>query len=247
MDAETDLDPRAIMLLSSRDPRRIAFEAQIAERLRADREIHAARLASEPQVEPRVALRTAIEQHQAAARRLADLAKALPASEAAVMQARRAIEAATEAVEKAKADAAAYATARALGTAGAAPPPLRNTRLKLADAEDALAVAKVAAADLAKQREEAQRALSWSRPDDAVAAVIRSDPATKALLERFERSRRETADLRQAVELVAGYFPHGERLALRSERVEVSPSATRTKWERALAALREDADAALPM
>jgi hypothetical protein len=245
-------DPRSVMLLPSNDPRRIAFEAAVAERLRVDREAHAARIAAEPvrsAADCRAALRAAIEKHDAAARRLADLTKGMPAADAALIQARRNVEAATQAVEKAKADAAAYASARALGTAGTAPPPLRNARLKLTDAEDALEVAKAAAADLGRQHKETEQALSSARwdVDRAVAAVVQVDAATKALFAEFERARQRLADLRQAVELVAFHFPQMERLALLGDRIDVSPSAKRTEWERAIAALQEDADAALPI
>lgn len=237
-----DLDPRAIMLLSSRDPRRRAFEAQVAEKLRDD-----PKPAPAAAPEPRAALRMAIEEHQAAVRRVADLTKALPAVDAAVMEARSAVEAATRAVEETKAAAAAHATAKALGTAGAAPPSLKDARAQLTDAEDALAVAAGALTDLAKQHEEAQRALSWSRPDDAIAAVVRADPATQKLIEGYERARQQYADLRQAVELVAGFLPYGEQLALLSERLDNTPGGTRSEWERALTALQENADAALPI
>jgi predicted nucleic acid-binding Zn-ribbon protein len=248
-----DLDPRAIMLLPTNDERRIAFEAAVAERLRVDREAHAARLAAEPVrsvADCRAALRAAVEKHNTAARRLADLTKAMPAADAAVVQSRRNVEAATEAVEKAKADGAAYATARALGTVGTAPTPLRNARLKLTDAEDALEIARTSARDLAQEHKETEQALSSARwdVDRAVAAVVRADAATKALFAEFERARQRLADLRQAVELVAFHFPQMERLALLSERVDNAlPSERRAQWEAALGALQEDADAALPI
>jgi hypothetical protein len=251
MEGEIIHDPRSVMLLPSNDPRRIAFEAAVAEQLRADREAHAVRIAAEPVRSPadcRAALRAAIEKHDAAARRLADLTKAMPAADAAVMQARRNVEAATQAVTEAKANAASYATARALGTAGTAPPPLRNARLKLTDAEDALEVAKAAAANLAKEHKETVQALSYARSDveRAVAAVVRADAATKALFAEFERARQRLADLRQAVELVAFHFPQMERLSLLSERIDDVPSAKRREWETALAALQTNAEAALP-
>jgi hypothetical protein len=249
-----DLDPRAVMLLPSNDPRRLAFEAQVAEKLRADRETEDAHIAvrkAEPSrsaADCRAALRAAIEKHQAVARRLADLTKAVPKAESAVFAARSGVEQATAALERVKREAGSHRAAAAMGTAGGAAPSITDARRALEAAEDELEAAKAAAADLAKQQEEAQRQLSWSRPDDAVAAVIRTDPATKMLLETFERSRRATADLRQAVELVAGYFPYAERLALRADRiVNGPPSKQRLAWEAALAALKEDADAALPI
>jgi hypothetical protein len=250
MEGEIIHDPRSVMLLPSNDPRRIAFEAAVAERLRVDREAHAARIAAEPKIEPRVALREAVAKHQAAARRLDDLSRAIPASDAAVVQARRNVEAATQAVTEAKANAASYATASALGTAGAAPAPLRNARLKLTDAEDALEVAKAAAADLGRQHKETEQAVSMARSavDGAIGAVVRSDPAVQALFAEFKRAQRQLADLRRAVELVARYFPQMERLSLFSERIDNAlPSERRAQWETALGALQEDADAALPM
>jgi hypothetical protein len=245
----TDLDPRAVMLLPSNDPRRLRYEAAVAEQLRVDREAHAARLAAKPEIEPRVALRAAIEKHEAAARRLDQIRKAMPAADAAAMQARRAVEQAKEAVEAARANAAAYATAKALGTAGAAPPSLKDARANLTDAEDALEVAKAAAADLGKQHDDAQRALRYRQSDidSAVAAVVRGDARTKALIEAYERARRHLADLRGAVELIARVLPYGERLALTSERIDASPSETRAAWERAIAQLETNPEAALPI
>jgi hypothetical protein len=240
------LDPRAIGLLSPSDPRHRALVEAVEKQL-AERDGEAA---AEPEVEPRVALREAITKHDAAERHLAQLVKALPEAEAAVMAARGNVELAKQSVEEAKAAAAAYASAKALGTAGTAlPPPLRNARLRLADAEDALVIASTAAGDLSKQHEEARQAVSYagSDVDDAVTSVVRSDPATEKLMEMFKGACRELADLRQTVELVASHFPQMERLSLLSERIEDTlPSERRAQWETAIAGLQENADAALP-
>jgi hypothetical protein len=252
MEGEIIHDPRSVMLLPSNDPRRIRFEAAVAERLRVDREAHAARMAAEPVrsvADCRTALRAAVEKHNAAARRLADLTKAIPASDASVMEARRAVEAAQQSVTAAKAAAAAYASAKALDEPATAPPPLRNARLKLTDAEDALEVAKAASAGLQKQQAAAKEALSLAGMglDHAVAAVVQSDPATQKLVKTFEQTRRQLGDLRQAVELVARHFPYATRLSLLSERIEdAAPSGKRLEWERAIMVLKEDASAELP-
>jgi hypothetical protein len=245
-------DDRSAALLPSNDPRRIALQERVAKELaeRAE-EAAAARAAEIPptSAQCRAALRVAVQKHADLTHRLTELTKAVPASDAAVMQARRNVEAAKEAAEKAKADAAAYASARALGTAGTAPPPLRNARLKLTDCEDQLEIAKAAAADLAKQHKETEQSLSSARWDveGAVAAVVRADPATQKLIEVFKRACRELADLREAVELVAFHFPQMERLSLLSERIDdTPPCAKRREWEAALAALETNAETELP-
>jgi len=244
-------DPRSAMLLPSNDPRRIALQEAVAKELaERDAEAAAARAAEIPltSAQCRATLRVAIQKHANLTQRLAELTKAVPQADASVVQARRAVEAATQAVTEAKANAASYATARALGTAGTAPPPMRNARLKLTDAEDALEIAKAAAANLAKEHKETEQALSYARSDveRAVAAVVRADAATKALFAEFERTRQRLADLRQAVELVAFHFPQMERLSLLSERIDDVPSAKRREWETALAALQTNAEAELP-
>jgi hypothetical protein len=246
--AAEELDPRFLALLPSNDPRRIAFEAAVAKEL-AERDGEAA---AEPEVEPRAALRAAITKHNAAADRLAELTKAVPKAEDAIVAARSAVEAATEAVEKAKTANAAHASAKALGTAGTAlPPPMRSVRLRLADAEDVLEVAKAACTELQEEHAAATEALSYARSDvdDAVAAVIRSDPAIKTLFETFEQERRCLAERRRIVELVldVGNFSQQARLSLLSEGIDEVPSAKCLEWEGAMMALREDADAALPV
>src|SRR5260370_22929243 len=135
-----ELDPRAIMLLPANDERRVRFEAQAAQRLQEAEAAHAAAQKAEPQVDPRTALRAEVARHSDLTRRLRDLAKALPTAEAAVMAAKRAVEAATASREDANKQAGSRAAAVALGSASkVAPPSIANARAKLADAEDDLA------------------------------------------------------------------------------------------------------------
>jgi len=246
-------DPRSAMLLPSNDPRRVAFEAKVAQELAARAVKEAAARAAEVPPSPadcRAALRTAVARHGNLTRRLRDLTKALPAADTSVVQARRAVEAAKQALEEATATAASHAAARALGMVGTTPPPLRNARAKLADAEDALAISRAAAADLASQHQEAEQTLVLARLglNEALSAVVVSDLATQKLIEEFERARRQYAELRQAIEVVASHFPtQARRLALTSDQIaDGRPSAKRVAWERAIATLREDADAELP-
>src|SRR5260370_18281731 len=72
------LDPRALALLPSNDPRRIRFQAEAAQRLQEAEAAHAAAQKAEPQPDPRVALRLAVKEHTDLKRRLAELTKALP-------------------------------------------------------------------------------------------------------------------------------------------------------------------------
>src|SRR5262249_55188970 len=142
-------DPRSVMLLPSNDPRRIAFEAAVAEQLSADREAHAVRLAAAEPVHSsadcRTALRVAIQKHADLMQRLNELAKAVPASDAAVIAARQAVEKATAMLEAAKAGAAAHAAAKVLGEPGTVAPSLKAARVVLSDAEDQLEIAQAAA------------------------------------------------------------------------------------------------------
>jgi hypothetical protein len=244
---------RSAMLLPSNDPRRIAFEAAVAERLRADREAHAARIAAEPvhsAADCRAALRAAIQKHVDLTQRLADLVRAVPKAESAVFAARTGVEQASAAVEDAKREASSQAVAAAVGKASGTTLSIAKARRVLEAAQDELETARTAAAALTEQRREAEQALSSARwdVDRAVAAVVRSDPATQKLIEVFKRACRELADLREAVESVASHFPQMERLRMLSERIdEVLPSERRAQWERAIMALQEDASATLPV
>jgi hypothetical protein len=250
MSEAVEFDLRAAELYGPNDPRlRAAIEALEA-RQRAEREAHAARIAAEPKVEPRTALRTAVQKHADLTHRLAELTKAMPAADAAVMQARRAVEQATQAVIEVKANAASYASARALGTAGTAPAPLRNVRLKLSDCEDALEIAKAAARDFAEAHKETEQSLGVARltVHDAIGAVVRSDPATQKLIAACERAHRQYVELRGALELVAWHFPQAQRLSLLAERNDNALlSERRAQWEAALAALQTNAEAVLPV
>jgi hypothetical protein len=253
MEGEIIHDPRSIMLLPSNDPRRVRFEAAVAEQLRVDRQKHAARLAAEPvrsAADCRAALRAAVEKHADLTQRLAELTKALPKAESAVFAARSGVEQAGAALEDAKREASSQAVAAAVGKTSGTPPSIAKARRVLEAAQDDLEVAKTAAADLAKQHKAVEQALSPARMglSDAKAAVIRTAPEVKALIEARECVRRVFADLDQAVELVAGYFPYAERLALTSDGIDDGPpSAKRREWEMALAALETNADAELPV
>src|SRR6516225_11604802 len=124
-------DPRSVMLLPSNDPRRIAFEAAVAERLRVDREAHAARLAAEPvrsAADCRTALRGAIQKHIDLTRRFAELTKAVPKAEGAVFAARTGVDQANAVVEDAKREASSQAIAVAVGKASGTAPSIAKAR-----------------------------------------------------------------------------------------------------------------------
>jgi hypothetical protein len=245
-------DPRSVMLLPSNDPRRIAFEAAVAERLRVDGEAHAAAgLAAEPvrsAADCRAALRAAVAKHADLTQRLAELTKAVPKAESAVFAARTGVEQANAVVEDAKREASSQAIAAAVGKASGTTPSIAKARRALEGAEDDLEVARTAAAGLAQEHKETEQAVSSARWDveGAVAAVVRADPATEKLIEVFKGACRELADLREAVELVASHFTQMERLTMLCEQVDDMPSAKCLEWERALAALETNAEAELP-
>src|SRR5260221_8394276 len=83
-----ELDPRALALLPSNDPRRIRFQAEAAQRLQEAEAAHAAARAAElppSAANCRTALRAAVAKYDAAKRRLADLTRAMPQAENAAM------------------------------------------------------------------------------------------------------------------------------------------------------------------
>jgi hypothetical protein len=245
-----EIDLRAAELYGPNDPRlRAAIEALEAKQ-RADREAEAARVAAEPKIEPRIALRTAVQKHADLTQRIAELTKAVPKAESAVFAARTGVEQASAALEDVKREASSHHAAAALGTASGAAPSITKTRRALEAAQDELEAAKAASADLQKQHAATKQSVGIAemQRNDALAAVIRSDPATQKLIKTFEQAQRQLADLRRAVELVAWHFPYATRLSLLSDRIDdAAPSGKRREWEAALAALQEDADATLPI
>src|SRR5262249_4764205 len=161
-----DLDPRAIMLLPSNDARRIAFEAAVAEQLKAEREAEAARKAerkAEPSaVDCRAALAQAITKRNAAAGRLADLVRAVPKAEAAVFTARTGAEQASNALEDVKQEAASHHAAAGMGKTSGTAPSIAKARRALEVAEDELEAAQAASAELQKEHAAVERKLSFA-------------------------------------------------------------------------------------
>jgi chromosome segregation ATPase len=205
---------------------------------------------AEPQVEPRAALRTAIQKHTDLTRRFAELTKAVPKAESAVFAARSGVEQASAALEDAKRAASSQAVAAAVGKTSGTPPSIAKARRVLEAAQDELETAKTAAADLGTQRKEVEQAvlMARSRLNDAVAAVVRSDPATQKLIKTFEQAHRQLSDVRQAVEFVLWrFFPQATRLSVLAERIDNVASAQRREWENAISALEKDPDLALPV
>jgi hypothetical protein len=245
-------DPRSAMLLPSNDPRRIALQEAVAKELaERDAEAAAARAAEIPltSAQCRAALRVAVQKHADLTHRLAELTKAVPKAESAVFAARTGVEQATAALEDAKREASSHHAAAAMGTASGAAPSITKARRVLEAAQDELEAAKAASADLQKQHAATKQSVGIAemQRNDALAAVIRSDPATDKLIKAFEQARLQLSDLRQAVELVAWHFPQAMRLSLLSERIDNVASAERREWENAISALEKDPDLALPV
>src|SRR5258707_5799398 len=122
-----ELDPRALALLPSNDPRRIRFQAEAAQRLQEAEARHAA--AQKAELPPsaadcRTALRLAVKEHTDLKRCLAELTKALPKADVAVYAAKAAVEQASTALEEAKKQAGSRAAAVALRSASKVAPPL---------------------------------------------------------------------------------------------------------------------------
>jgi hypothetical protein len=166
----------------------------------------------------RAALAHAIAAAASADARKAALAQAAQTADAEVRAARRAVEAAAEAIETAKANAARHLTDTALGTAGAAPQSIRQARAAAIEAADDLEACLAAREALQAEMADGN---DWStlRVQDAAVAVLRAEMAGRgvALAARVAEMQRQLVAAGSALEWLsrAGAFRepggrHGE-------------------------------------
>jgi hypothetical protein len=223
-----------------------------------------------PAISPeRTGLADLIEASKAASANRAALDSAYQTAEIAVFAARHALEAAEEAVEQAKSDAATFLTAVALGTAGERPATIKQARTAMQDAQDTLD-ASISARDLLRAQMaqgDAAPGFALMQLKDAAAAVIRSEaPAAAAnLVNEVAKLQAQLAEKGSALEWLsqADVFPRGvfggiaDPVAASVLNRMTSPPcvwaglseqqhAGRRRWQDALDRLMIDATAPLP-
>jgi len=161
------------------------------------------------------------------------------------VNARKTIEAAEAAVEEAKTNSAHYLIQASLGNSATPPLSPKEARAGLADAQDNLAILLETEATI---REGMGRQLTMR--DDQVReardAVVRSEAATQALLERYAIVSAEFFASRAVLDHLARFhmLPSGKRFNSFVENVIELPAGS--PWRAAFAALETDADAQLP-
>jgi hypothetical protein len=199
----------------------------------------------------RLALAAAIEHRNAVQRELDATLRALDELQESRFAggARKAVEAAREAVETAKANAAAFVTATILGTAGEPPMTVKEARAALEEAEDNLETQRTVEAGLKAKKEAEEQALYFakSRVKDKIQSVVGADPSLRKLLVEFEEMRRAVAQRERLLGSLSLMIPHefrfwqGTRQYRDNELQDETPP-----WRAALAELEHDSDAALP-
>ena len=160
--------------------------------------------------------------------------------------AKEAIAAAEAVVETAKADAAHYLIKSTFGDAPTPPLMPREARAALAEAQDALQVLEEAHDTVRAMKEDLERQFLRcdGQVNEARSAVVRSDPRTLALAERYQAALAEFASLRDAVSMMGAHLP------IRPTFLPGPQGWPRTnsdmRWRAAVDALETDPDAELP-
>jgi len=197
----------------------------------------------------REALAQAIAKHAGAAVELEANKAATGAVRRKLREARAGVERAEQTVEKAKDDAAAVVA----GTIERAPLSLGTARLRAEDAMDAMTAAQTALAALEKAGPtlEMRGSIMKSRLDEAIGEVVQSETPVRELLSMHAYLQRQLARHEMVLRIISGLGGrHGgipaDACGWNCEyggQVETGADA----WRVALAALREDADAPLPL
>ena len=208
----------------------------------------------EPRSPERVALAEAVSAHQAALTALEGIGPAIMVALRQTSAAETAVDDAAEAVETARANAGAHLVAAALGSADAAPASVSTARATLADAQDALADARAARQDLDAYQVLADRAVLYAglTLDECIRAVFRSEaaPLVYAMVKRHQTLRAELNLLAAEIGFIQ------LRAGVRSGDLPpdcwgwdntFSRAPAPDRWEAWAAALRTDADAAMPV
>jgi len=199
----------------------------------------------------RGALAAAISRHSAAVAELETNKIATGAVRRKLREARSGVEQAEQAVEAAKANAAAVVA----GTIERAPLSLGTARLRAEDAMDAMNAAQTALAALEKAGPtlESRVGIMKSRLDEAIGEVIQSETPVRELLSTYNYLQRQLARHELALRTISGFGAarHGgippDARGWSCEYDGPVETDLADAWRSALAVLREDADAPLPL
>jgi hypothetical protein len=161
----------------------------------------------------RAALAAAIDRRNILQRELDATNKALAEVSGKRTDARRAVEAAKQAVEDAKANAVAFLTATISGTAGAAPTSIKDARAALQEAEDAFETQHMLEESLNAKLPALDESLHFakSRVRDKINAVVAADPSLRKLLTQYEEAKRLMVQRAQLFHFLWAAIPHDHR------------------------------------
>jgi len=220
-----------------------------------------------PRTPERIALAEAIERHTAAVRILDANKAAQELTTQTRRQAQDAVERSVAMIEEAKTNAATHLTAQAMGTAGEAPLSVKAARDNAVAAQDALEAALSAGAALVEQAKVAERELQYAAADldKAVREVVRAETgaAVSELLKQAEALQSGLVNRR----VVLRHLLHNEIIdeaaapAVKSflknrdmpgtfgnvEYQDWNHHPATDAWKRSREALRQNADAELPI
>src|ERR1700722_10741108 len=161
----------------------------------------------------------------------------------------KAVEGAKAAVETAKANAAAFASAAVLGTAGEPPVSVKDARAALQEAEDNLETQLAVEASLKAKKENEQTALGFAKSTvkAKIEAVVRADPSFRKLFAEFEEMRRMVAQRAKLLSFLFSMTPHELQSWQRSPLYHPGDLQDETPpWRAAIAELENNSDAPLP-
>jgi hypothetical protein len=204
---------------------------------------------TKPRSSEREALAAAIAELAGVEKEAGALTEALRNADKAVRDARRHVEAKTEAVERAKKDSAHFETQRLLGKTDAAPLSIKAARTQLVDAEDELDTAEATLAALQARGNERYE-VEWARHKVAgLAQAILLSEAAEEIHQRFEAAYRQYASARSVLRFIESISPPRLQNPFRDRlpsTAEVPDHPADEPWREALKALLQDADAVLP-
>lgn len=147
---------------------------------------------------------------------IAAIGAALATAQTTVRNAKAAVVTATAAIELAKTETADALVNSALKRPSAIQKTVKQARADLTEAQDELDAATIAETTLAARLGEARQQLPYLSVDDKVRDVVRADPATRALVERFNTHMAAALEARQALSFLGdsvafGMLPVGTR------------------------------------
>jgi hypothetical protein len=198
-----------------------------------------------PRSQEREQLARAAERHLALTKHLAAFGTALANVHTEIHRTQREISAAERDIESAKSAGSAHRVAEALGNQSPTPPSVVDARKRCADAKDKLVELRAAQTKLMADEGKvaSQLEVSGINLRDCVRAVVKSDPATRDLVDHLEVTRARFVTLNSAVEYLAavGMIPDRKPSGTAPTR------DTENAWRQAVPALEAgDPDAILP-